>query len=102
MKKNKTFNEIKEKIAEKKNFLFETYGVEEIGVFGSFARGDNNTDSDIDIAIELNHKVPVGLFGYSRMQRYLESILGKKVDLVIKSGIKPLIRDKILKQMVII
>lgn len=102
MKNNKTLNEIKEKIAEKKNFLMKTYGVEEIGIFGSLARGDNDADSDVDISIELNHKVPVGLFGYSRMQRYLESILGRKVDLVIKSGIKPIIRDRILSQLIII
>ena len=93
---------IKRKIALHKEYLLETYGVEEIGVFGSYARGDNDEDSDIDISIMLNHKVPVGLFGFARMQFYLEDLLGKKVDLVIKTGIKPLIRDRILSQLVII
>ncbi len=94
---------IKRKIAENREYLLKTYGVEEIGVFGSFARGDNSVDSDIDIAIELNHeKVPVGLFEFSRMRFYLEDLLGRKVDLVTKNGIKPLIKDKILSQLVII
>jgi len=93
---------IKEKIAQKKDFLRETYGVEEIGIFGSVARGDSSANSDIDIAIELNHKVPVGLFEFAGMQFYLEDLLGKKVDLVIKTGIKPIIRDKILSQLIVL
>lgn len=93
---------IKRKIAENKEYLLKTYGVEELGVFGSFARGDYDENSDIDIAIELNYKVPVGFFAFARMQFYLEDLFGRKVDLVIKSGIKPLIRDKILSQLIIV
>lgn len=93
---------IKRKIAQNKEYLRKTYGVEEIGVFGSFARGDNDANSDIDIAIELSRKVPVGLFEFARMQFYLEDVLGRKVDLVIKSGIKPLIKDKILSQLIVV
>ena len=93
---------IKQKITENKPYLKATYGVEEIGVFGSLARGDNNENSDIDISIELNQKVPVGLFEFASLQFYLEDLLGKKVDLVIKSGIKPLIKKNILSQLIII
>ncbi len=94
---------IKRKIAENKEYLLKTYGVEEIGVFGSFARGDNNANSDIDIAVELNHeKVPVGLLAFSGMRFYLEGVLGRKVDLVTKGGIKPLIKDKILSQLIVV
>ncbi len=96
------FETIKQKIAQNKEYLYKTYGVEEIGVFGSFARGDNNENSDIDISIVLNRKVRVGLFAFARMKFYLEDLLGHKVDLVIKSGIKPLIKDRILSQLVII
>ena len=99
---SREFETIKQKIALNKEYLQKTYGVEEIGVFGSFARGDNDEKSDVDISIELNHKVPVGLFGFARMQFYLEDLLGKKVDLVIKSGIKSLIRERILSQLIII
>ncbi len=92
---------IKQKIASRKDYLKDTYGVEEIGIFGSFARGDNTEKSDVDIAVELNHtKVPVGLFEFARMQFYLEDLLGKKVDLITKRGIKPLIRERILSQLI--
>jgi len=99
---SKEFETIKQKIALNKEYLKETYGVEEIGVFGSFARGDNDANSDVDISIELNHKVPVGLFEFAGIQFYFEDLLGKKVDLVMKSGIKSLIRDNILSQLIII
>jgi len=96
-------NTIKEKIIKNKAYLRETYGVEEIGVFGSYARGDQDDGSDIDIAIEINHdKVAVGFFEFSRMQRFLEELLGKKVDLVTKRAIKPYIKDRILAQMIMI
>ena len=100
---SKEFETIKQKIALNKEYLQKTYGVEEIGVFGSLARGDNNENSDIDIAIEINHeKATVGLFEFARMQHYLEGVLGRKVDLVIKSGIKSLIKDEILSQLIIV
>ena len=96
-------NTIKEKIIKNKAYLRETYGVEEIGVFGSYARGDQDDGSDIDIAIEINHdKVAVGFFEFSRMQRFLEELLGKKVDLVTKRAIKPYIKDRILAKMIMI
>ena len=82
--------------------MLKTYGVTEIGVFGSFARGDNDADSDIDISIVLNRTVPVGLLAFARMKFYLEDLFGRKVDLVIKSGIKPIIKDRILSQLIIV
>jgi predicted nucleotidyltransferase len=99
---SKELETIKQKIAQNKDYLKETYGVEEIGIFGSFARGDSNSDSDVDIAIELSQKIPVGLFDFARIRFYLEELLGKKVDLITKTGIKPLIRDKILGQLIIV
>ena len=96
------FETIKQKIALQKEYLHKTYGVEEIGVFGSYARGDNDENGDIDVSVELNQEVPVGLFEFAGMKFFLEDLLGKKVDLVIKSGIKSLIKDRILSQLVII
>ena len=99
---SKDLETIKQKISLHKEYLQGTYGVEEIGVFGSFVRGDNNENSDVDISIELNQKVPVGLFEFAGIKFYLEDLLGKKVDLVIKSGIKPIIKDRILSQLIIV
>ena len=94
---------IKEKIAQKKDYLKKTYGVEEIGVFGSVARGEHNADSDVDILVNLDHeKVPISLLDFAGMQIYLEDLLGKKVDLITKAGIKPIIKDSILRNTVYI
>lgn len=100
---SKEFETIKQKIAQNKEYLLKTYGVEEIGVFGSFARGDNDANSDIDIAIEINHdKAVVGFFEFGRMERFLEELLGRKIDLVTKGSIKPYIKERILSQMITI
>jgi len=88
---------IKEKIAQKKDYLKKTYGVEEIGIFGSIVRGEHNADSDVDMIVTLNK--PLGLEFFS-LERYLEKYLGRKVDLATKKAIKPYVRDRILAQTV--
>jgi predicted nucleotidyltransferase len=93
---------VKRKIAESKAYLKDTYGIEEIALFGSLTRDDFKPDSDIDIVIELNNNKNIGMLGFARIKFYLESILQKEVDLVIKNGLKPLIKDNILKQMIIV
>ncbi len=90
---------IKQKIAQNKAYLRETYGVTEIGIFGSFARGDNDEKSDIDVVVELQK--PLGLQFFS-LERHLENYLGKKVDLATKKAIKPYIRERILAETVYI
>lgn len=57
-----------------------------IGVFGSFARGEERKDSDIDIMIEL--KVRIDLFDFSELQEDLAEKLGLKVDLLTFNTIK--------------
>ncbi len=63
-------------------------------LFGSHARGAANTDSDIDILVELDHSKPVGLH-FIRMQLELESLLHAKVDLLSDRGISKYIRPYI-------
>ncbi len=63
------------------------YGIERIGLFGSFARGEERTDSDIDIVISL--KKP-DLLLYASIAEQLETVFGRPVDLVSeKSKLKP-------------
>lgn len=77
-------------------YLMSEYGVKEIGVFGSVVRGEQKEESDVDVLVEFSK--PITLFKYSELQRYLEEKLGKKVDLVHKKGLKPIIKDYILKE----
>lgn len=72
--------------------------VRELSLFGSRARGDANADSDFDLLVEFLPNSGMSLFEFSRMQIDLQSVIGSKVDLVPKSGLKPLIRDAVLAE----
>jgi predicted nucleotidyltransferase len=64
-------------------------GVTGVWVFGSVARGDAGPDSDVDLAVELDARRQVSLFTLGRLQTLAESILGTKVDLGIRSDLRP-------------
>lgn len=72
--------------------------VAELSVFGSMARGDAKPESDLDLLVAFQPGSVVGLFAFSRLRRELEDALGRKVDLVPKDGLKPLIRDAVLAE----
>ena len=75
------------------------FGVREIGVFGSFARGDNGKNSDVDVLVELAPERET-FRDYMGLLCFLEELFGRKVDLVMKDAIKPLIRNRILRETV--
>jgi predicted nucleotidyltransferase len=77
-----------------KHVLEKEYAVKEIGVFGSYAKGDATEISDIDILVEFEK--PLG-WKSIELELYLEKLLGKKIDLVTKKALKPVIKDDILK-----
>jgi len=90
---------ITEIIAELKRnltFLERDYSVKNIGIFGSFARGEQTNESDIDVLVEFSK--PVGFFHLVRLEDFLSSRLGRKIDLVTKNALKPAIKDEILNQ----
>ena len=94
-------NKLEEVIAllrKEKAFLKKKYKINEIGVFGSYVRGDQQEDSDIDILIDKNEAI--GLLKLANLQNYLSSLMGIKVDLVIKKSLKPHIGKNILKEVV--
>lgn len=72
------------------------YHVRELSVFGSVARGEMRPDSDIDLLVEFLPNANVGLIEHAGLMLDLERLLGKKVDLVSKNGLKPRIRSSIL------
>jgi predicted nucleotidyltransferase len=74
----------------------ERYGVKSLALFGSFARGEERPDSDIDILVEFSR--PVGLFEFIRLKDYLAGILSRRVDLVTTDALKPRFKDRILKE----
>ncbi len=83
-----------------KKELKKRYGVKEIGVFGSFVRGEDKKKSDLDILVEFEEEAKIGLLKFVNMENYLSELLGVKVDLVEKSVLKPRIGKHILKEVV--
>ena len=94
----KSPKKIEEILKEHKKDLAEKYKVKEIGLFGSYVRGEQRKRSDVDILVEFQ-KVP-DLFKFIELEMYLERILKKKVDLVEKNGLRPRLRDIILNEVV--
>jgi predicted nucleotidyltransferase len=68
-------------IKAEKPYLQEHFGVEEIALFGSYARGEENADSDVDILVKMKIKT---LGNYFSLLDYLEAKFRKKIDLVTK------------------
>lgn len=74
----------------------EEYGVMSLALFGSVARDDATSDSDVDILVEFDPEARVGMFDFLEFREYLEGILGHRVDLVAKAAVKQRLRDSIL------
>lgn len=98
----KNVEEAKAVLKEHKDEVIQKYRVSAIGIFGSFVRGEQKKRSDIDILVEFDERNIPGLLKLSEMERYLQRLLRKKVDLVIKSGIRPELKKGILKEVVYI
>jgi predicted nucleotidyltransferase len=74
------------------------YGVTNIRVFGSMARGDATTSSDVDLLVDLGEHS--SLLDRIALIQELEDLLGRKVDLVTRKSLHWYIRDKVLKEAV--
>lgn len=94
----RTLTEIKEILVRQKPYLAEKYGVVEIGVFGSYVRGEQRPDSDLDVLIELTNPPRISLIGLVNLENYLSDLLGLKVDVAIKKNLKRRIGRHILQE----
>ncbi len=90
-----TLNEIanhREEILE----LARKYGVKDVRIFGSVARGEEIPESDIDLLINVEEDCDP--FGFLKFQREVSSIMNRKVDIVFESGIYHLMKDSIMEE----
>ncbi|MEK6878988.1 MAG: nucleotidyltransferase family protein [Nanoarchaeota archaeon] len=92
-KSNKKIEKIKSKIRE----ILKKNKVSKAGIFGSYARGEQTKNSDIDIVVKIDDK-EMSLLDFIELKLKLEDVLKKKVDLVEYSAIKPLIKNRILNE----
>ena len=77
--------------------LCRRFSVRELSLFGSAARGEMSTDSDVDVMVEFEPGVRIGLLKFQSLADELESLVGRKVDLVTKRGLKAWVRLEVLK-----
>jgi len=89
--------EVLERITSNREAL-QRFHVKTLAVFGSVARGEARAESDVDLLVEFS--VPVGLFEFVRLRRFLEEILGARVDLVTPGALKPQLRQAVLREAV--
>ena len=68
---------------------FKTQPVVRAWLFGSFARGEETPESDVDVLVEFDRTQPIGLFRYAQMHLDMEDMLGRKVDLVEDGMLRP-------------
>jgi predicted nucleotidyltransferase len=76
------------------------YPIREIGVFGSWVRGEQTEGSDVDVLVEFDG--PIGLLDVVGLKLDLSDRLGLPVDLVMKDGLKPRIGRRILSEVVML
>ena len=91
----KTKKEILEILRQKLPELRERYGVKKIGLFGSYARGEQKERSDIDLLVEFEK--PIDLFRLFELEEELSELLGAKVEIVTPEGLKERIRQYIMQ-----
>jgi len=94
----KTLDEIKDLIKELKETLKQRYKADVIGIFGSFARGEQKEGSDVDIIVRFHEGAT--LFDFVGLSLFLEEKLGLKVDIVPQDAIRQELKEKIAKEVV--
>ncbi len=97
---NEELNGIKQRISAQKGYLRKTYGVEKIGIFGSFARNDATKESDLDVVVTL--KEPISYFKFFNLEKDLVSFAGMSIDLATDEALRAPIRESIMRDLVLV
>jgi hypothetical protein len=95
-KQHETLDEIRKILEENKTLLQTKFKIREIGIFGSYVRGEQKKKSDVDILVEFSETI--SFFDFIEIERELGKLIGLKVDLVMKSALKPRIGQRILQE----
>ena len=81
-----------------KKELEDNFGLQKIGLFGSYARDEQTSESDIDLAVEIESQNKFRSF--FALKEYLEEHLHKKIDLGVESTLKPIVKNSIEKEII--
>jgi len=93
-----TREEILAFLHQNKSTIFSNYHLSKIGLFGSYARGDADAESDVDIVFDFAQSPEDVYLLKSRLRTYLSSAFGRTVDLAREKYLKPYAKDAILKE----
>ena len=99
MDEMKTLDQITSVLSRKKPVLAQA-GIKEIGVFGSYVRGEQQPDSDLDVLIDIERPAKIDLLKLIDLEQELSTDLGVSVDLVLKSTLRPSLGKEILSEVV--
>lgn len=94
----KTQAEVLQVLTQQKAFLLETYQLTRLGIFGSYARGEQTDESDIDVLVDYE-KAPT-LWRLIELRDYLSELFAIKVDVVTRNGLKARIRERVLTEVI--
>jgi len=95
-----TLKEILETLRARLPEMRDRFGVRSLGVFGSFVRAEQKRGSDLDVLVEFLDRNSGGLGDLVDLERELSKLLGVKVDLVPRAGLKPYVGRRILEEVV--
>jgi hypothetical protein len=96
----KTQKKVKAQLEALKPLLKEKFEVETIGFFGSYSRGGQTKKSDMDVLVVFSKDAHVGFFKFLELEEFLSNKLGVRVDLVTVGALKPMLKERILKETV--
>ena len=85
------------KLAENRQLLT-AYGIKDIRLFGSVARGEAGSGSDVDLLVEFETSAHIGMFEFSRLRRELSRLLGCEVDLATPDALHKDMKDDIIRE----
>ncbi len=96
----KTQKSMKTELEALKPLLKKRFEVETIGFFGSYSRGEQKKTSDVDVLVVFSDDAHVGFFRFLELEEFLSRRLGVKVDLVTKAALKPVMKERVLRETV--
>ena len=95
-----TKNDILAYLKEQQPYFHNNFGINLIGLFGSFSRGDETINSDIDILYEIEKDTKLSIFKYIKISKHLEDFFHKKVDLVRLDKLKPQVKKYVQEDLI--
>ncbi len=96
----KTLREIQSTLRQHLPAVQQKYHVRQLGIFGSFVRSEQTDTSDVDVLVEFDPDARFGLLTFCQLENDLSELLQRKVDLVMKDGLKPRLGERILQEVI--